>query len=54
MGDLQQAANYHDVLQKMDHLTLVAEFIVKEDGGGEHGNDRHGDYSPLRSHQVPV
>jgi hypothetical protein len=33
MGDLHEPASYHDVLQKVDHLILVAEVMVEQDGG---------------------
>src|SRR5882724_4570903 len=31
MRDLQEPADYHEVLEKMDHLILIGEIPVKED-----------------------
>ena len=40
--DLEQAASHGDILQEMDHLVLVGEIMMKEQGGHDR-EDGHGE-----------
>ena len=45
MRDLQKPADDHDVLEKMDHLVLVCEVVVKEDRGCQSEHRKTGCHS---------